>query len=249
VKAIQAPASAPSELHALVVDDDESIRQLVSDYLGDYDIRVTAVESGRQIEDVFSRDVVDVLILDLKLPGEDGIEIARQLRAKWDLPIIMLTGRRDEADRVMGLESGADDYLTKPFSPRELVARIRALVRRSRSQETVADAISRVRAYRFDGCELNVPLRRLRTARQENLSLPNGEFNLLAAFLAAPRRVLTREQLLDMSRLHNAEVYDRAVDVQLGRLRRRLEAAGAQLPVRTERGVGYIFDAEVEVVR
>jgi len=162
----------------------------------------------------------------------------------------MLTGRKDEADRVMGLELGADDYLTKPFSPRELLARIRALLRRSRSQETVADGLSKIRAYRFTGWELNVRLRRLKTPGGEVVALTNTEFNLLAAFLATPQRVLTREQLLNLSRLHNGEVYDRAIDVQVGRLRKKIEPPGTQEQlIRTERGAGYLFTAAVETVR
>ena len=139
----------------------------------------------------------------------------------------MLTGRKDEADRVMGLELGADDYLTKPFSPRELLARIRALLRRSRAQETVADGLARIRAYRFAGWELNVRLRRLKSPQGEIVPTTNSEFNLLVAFLAAPQRVLSREQLLELSRLHNDEVYDRSVDVQVGRLRKKIEPKGS----------------------
>ena len=236
--------------HVLAVDDDPSIRKMIADYLGDNDIRVTTLETGRDVEDVITREAIDLLILDLKLPGEDGMEIARRLRKDSGLPIIMLTGRKDEADRVMGLELGADDYLTKPFSPRELLARIRALLRRSRAQETVADGLAKIRAYRFVGWELNVRLRRLKSPNGEVVALTNAEFNLLAAFLAAPQRVLTREQLLNLSRLHNDEVYDRAIDVQVGRLRKKIEPPGTQEPlIRTERGAGYVFTATVETVR
>jgi DNA-binding response OmpR family regulator len=147
------------------------------------------------------------------------MQIARKLREESQLPIIMLTSRKDEADRVMGLELGGDDYLTKPFSPRELLAHIRALLRRARAQQTVTDSQDKVRAYRFAGFELNMGLRRLRGPGGEDISLTNGEFNLLAAFLAAPQRVLSRDQLLGLSRLRNDEVYDRAVDVMVGRLR------------------------------
>jgi DNA-binding response OmpR family regulator len=236
--------------HVLVVDDDPSIRQLIVDYLGDNDIQVTALASGREIADVTSRAIVDLLILDLKLPGEDGIDIARRIRADSNMPIIMLTGRKEEADRVMALELGADDYLTKPFSPRELLARIRALLRRSRASETVADGLARIRAYRFAGWELNVRIRRLKSPQGEVIELRNAEFNLLAVFLASPQRVLSREQLLSMSHLHNDEVYERAIDTQIGRLRKRLEEHGAsEEMIRTERGAGYLFTVPVEVVR
>jgi len=249
MNAIYEAAPVFSNAHVLVIDDDSSVRQLIADYLGDYDIQVTALAGGQEVGEVMRRDLVDLVILDPKLPGEDGMEVVRRLRSDSDVPIIMLTGRKDEADRVMGLELGADDYLTKPFSPRELLARIRALLRRSRNQQTVGDALTRVRAYRFAGCELSVRLRRLKTSAGETVGLTNAEFNLLAAFLAAPQRVLSRQQLLDLSRLHNDEVYDRAIDVQVGRLRKKIkgdEAVG-QL-IRTEWGAGYIFTAAVETV-
>jgi two-component system, OmpR family, response regulator len=237
-------------IHVLAVDDDPSVRQMIADYLGDNDIQVTALASGHTIADVMARHTIDLLILDLKLPGEDGMQIARNLRAGSDVPIIILTGRKDEADRVMGLELGADDYLTKPFSPRELLARIRALLRRSRTHETVADGLARIRAYRFAGWELNVRLRRLTSPKGEAIPITNSEFNLLVAFLAAPQRVLSREQLLDSSRLHNDEVYDRSIDVQVGRLRKKVGVKGARTQlIRTERGAGYVWTAIVETVR
>jgi len=236
--------------HVLAVDDDPLVRKMIVDYLGDNEIRVTAVASGREIADVMARETIDLLVLDLRLPGEDGMQIARKLREDSEVPIIMLTGRKDEADRVMGLELGADDYLTKPFSPRELLARIRALLRRSRAHETVADGLAKIRAYRFAGWELSVRLRRLKAPGGETVALTNSEFNLLVAFLAAPQRVLSRDRLLDLSRLHNDEVYDRSIDVQVGRLRKKLEQDPAQQQIiRTERGAGYVFTATVETVR
>src|SRR5262245_18849943 len=235
--------------HILAVDDDPSVRQMIADYLGDNDIRVTVLASGRQVAEVMERESIDLVVLDWRLPGEDGMLIARELRAKSLVPIIMLTGRKDEADRVMGLELAADDYLTKPFSPRELLTRIRALLRRARAQQTVADGLQKLRAYRFAGFELNVSLRRLTGPNGDNIPLTNNEFNLLAAFLAAPQRVLSRDQLLGLSRLHNDEVYDRSVDVQVGRLRRKVQRDNAPELIRTERGAGYVFTAPVEIVR
>ena len=236
--------------HILVVDDDPSVREMVVDYLGRNELRVTPLASGREIAGVAGHETVDLLILDLKLPGEDGIDIARRIRADSNLPIIMLTGCQEEADRVMALELGADDYLTKPFSPRELLARIRALLRRSHAQETVADGLAKIQAYRFAGWELNVRIRRLKAPQGELITLRNAEFSLLAAFLASPQRVLTRDQLLSMSHLHNDEVYERAIDTQIGRLRKKLEDHGASEDlIHTERGAGYIFTAPVEVVR
>src|SRR5262245_39237073 len=236
--------------HVLAVDDDPSVRQMITDYLGDNDMRVTTLANGRDIGDLMERETIDLIILDLRLPNEDGMEIARKLREQSEVPIIMLTGRKEEADRVMALELGADDYLTKPVSPRELLARIRALLRRSRARETVADGLAKVRAYRFSGWELNVRLRRLKTPTGETVPLTNSEFNLLAAFLAAPERVLSRDQLLNLSRLHNDEVYDRSIDVQVGRLRKKLEG-GAAPPelIRTERGAGYVSTATRGTVR
>jgi len=234
--------------HILAVDDDASVRQMIADYLGDNEMRVAAIASGREIAEVMARETIDLLILDVRMPGEDGMQIARKLREDSGLPIIMLTGRHDEADRVMGLELGADDYITKPFVPRELLARIRALLRRARTQETVADGLQKIRAYRFAGRELNVRLRRLTTATGETILLTNAEFNLLIALLTAPGRVLSRDQLLGLSRLHNDEVYDRSIDVQVGRLRRKIEAQAGEL-IRTERGSGYVFTAAVEMIR
>jgi len=250
VKADPVAGATSAPIHVLAIDDDPSVRQMIVDYLGDNDIQVTALSSGQTIAEVMTRHTIDLLILDLKMPGEDGMQIARNLRAASDIPIIILTGRKDEADRVMGLELGADDYLTKPFSPRELLARIRALLRRSRTRETVADGLTKIRAYRFAGWELNVRLRRLMSPQGETVAITNSEFNLLVAFLASPQRVLSREQLLDSSRLHNDEVYDRSIDVQVGRLRRKIEPKGSQTKlIRTERGAGYVLAANVETVR
>lgn len=236
--------------HVLAVDDDPAIRGLLVDYLGAHELRVTAVATRRELDDVLARETVDVLVLDVRLQGEDGMQIARRLRERSNLPILMLTGRTEEADRVMGLELGADDYLTKPFSSRELLARLRALIRRAQAQASVADTLAQVRAFRFAGWELNVGLRRLRRADGTPVELTNGEFSLLAAFLAAPRRTLSRDQLLELSRLHNAEVYDRSIDVQILRLRRKIEADPSRPRlIVTQRGAGYVLDCSVEPVR
>lgn len=240
--------SAPAA-HVLAVDDDPSVRELISTYLGDYDMRVTAVPGEAEMASVLERERVDLVLLDLRLKGQDGMQIARGLRATSKLPIIILTGRQDEADRIMGLELGADDYLTKPFSPRELLARIRALLRRTRMHESLPRSVAHVRTYRFEGWELSLRLRRLLAPDGTVVPLRNGEFNLLLAFASAPQRVLTREELLDLSRLHNAEVYDRSIDVQVGRLRRKIERdPKAPALIVTERNAGYVFKAAVEAV-
>jgi two-component system OmpR family response regulator len=241
-------ASVPP--HILAIDDDQTVREMVAEYLGQNDFRVTTCASGEELTAAMAREMVDLVILDVRLQGEDGMQIARRLREESAIPILMLTGRAEEADRVMGLELGADDYLTKPFAPRELLARIRALLRRAKAQQSVADAVAKVRAYRFGGWELNIGLRKLKSPKGEAVDLTNGEFRILAAFLSAPQRILSRDQLLDLSRVHNAEVYDRAVDITILRLRRKIEPDPARPQfIKTERGAGYVFSAPVDIVR
>jgi DNA-binding response OmpR family regulator len=235
--------------HILVVDDDPQIRELLQDYLAENELRVSVALNGAQMSQILADEVIDLVILDLRLAGEDGMTIARTLRDQSAIPIIMLTGVRDEADRVMGLELGADDFLTKPFSPRELLARIRTVLRRTKSTAVAQAQRREVRAYRFADFELNLRTRRLRHRDTQNIDLTNGEFNLLAALLAAPERILSRDQLLDASRVYDNEVYDRSIDVQVLRLRRKIEADPAQPKfIVTERGVGYIFKSPVEIL-
>ena len=234
--------------HVLVVDDDPMIRELISDYLGKNELKVTAVADGRSMQEVLADQVVDLVVLDLKLRGEDGMALARRLRDDSEIPIVMLTGRVEEADRVMGLELGADDYLTKPFSTRELLARIRTILRR-RHAEVRQGKPEGIRAYRFDGWELNLNTRRLTGTEGKAVPLSNGEFSLLVVLLGAPNRILSRDQLLDLSRLHNDEVFNRSVDVQIMRLRRKIEPDPAQPKyIRTERGAGYLFGVPVDTV-
>lgn len=235
--------------HILVIDDDPDIRQLVVEYLGKNDMRVSAGSSGKEMFEVFDREAIDLVLLDLKLPGEDGMHLARQLRERATVPIVLLTGRNEEADRVMGLELGADDYVTKPFSPRELLARLRAVLRRYQVQATLPERDNTRRAFRFSGWELNLRTRRLLAPDGSSVELSNGEFSLLNALCRAPQRVLTRDQLLSMSRLHEAEVYDRTVDVQIRRLRLKMEADQAKPAlIVTERGAGYRLASEVETL-
>jgi DNA-binding response OmpR family regulator len=236
--------------HVLIVDDDPAMRQIAADYFAENGLRVTAVATGAEMSDVLAESAIDLVVLDLRLAGEDGMHLARKLREQSDVPIIMLTGRKEEVDRVMGLELGADDYVTKPFSPRELLARSRAVLRRYRTaHETLPKRTEGRRAYRFSGWELNLRTRRLTTPEGERVGLSNGEFNLLRAFCDAPKRVLSREQLLDLSRLHGDEVYDRSIDVQILRLRRKIEPNPSEPQyIVTERGAGYRFDAPVEVL-
>jgi two-component system OmpR family response regulator len=239
-------ATAP---HILVIDDDPAVRALVVEYLGRNDMRVTAGASGSELFQAFDREAIDLVLLDLKLPGEDGMQLARRLRERATVPVVLLTGRSEEADRVMGLELGADDYVTKPFSPRELLARVRAVLRRYQVQATLPERDNARRAYRFGGWELNLRTRRLVSPGGQVVPLSNGEFSLLSAMCRAPQRVLTREQLLSMSRLHEAEVYDRTVDVQIRRLRIKMEPDNAHpVLIVTERGAGYRLACEVETL-
>jgi DNA-binding response OmpR family regulator len=244
--AVEAATQAPP--HVLALDDDPDLRDLLREFLPKHDLRTTTVATGAEMLRVLEQEPVDILLIDLRLPHEDGLALARQVRERSSIPIIILTGKTDEADRVMGLELAADDYVTKPFSPRELVARVRAQLRRAQQDKSLEAASPR--AYRFEGWELNLRRRRLTNPQGEPVELTNSEFNLLCAFLAAPQRVLTRDQLLERSRLHSLEVYDRAIDVTILRLRRKIEAdhTDPQLIV-TERGAGYVFTQPVSVLR
>ncbi len=235
--------------HVLVVDDDPLIVDLLQDYLGANDLRVTAAANGAAMWQAFEHESIDLVLLDVRLPGESGMQLAAQLRQRARVPIILLTGRAEEADRVMGLELGADDYIVKPFSSRELLARVRAQLRRARMQEDVSTDDDRRRAFRFADWELNLRTRRLRRAGGAEVDLSNGQFSLLVALCGAGGRVLSRDQLLGLSRVHGAEVYDRNIDVQILRLRRQIEDdPGQPRLILTERGAGYRLAASVETL-
>ena len=233
--------------HVLVVDDDPVIREAVVDYLGTHGMPVTAVADSPGMLGVIAAGSVDLLLREVRSGREDGMAVARRLRDESHIPIIMLTGQREEPDRVMGLELGADDYVTKPFSNRELLARIRAVLRRK--PEMQQGRPEGVRAYRFDGWEMNLGLRRLTSPQGKTVKLSNGEFSLLMVFLGAPQRILSRSHLLELSRLHSDDITNRSVDTQIMRLRRKLDAECANARyIRTERGEGYVFSAPVETV-
>ena len=235
--------------HILVVDDDPQIRTLLEDYLTNNALRVTVAANSQQMSSTLAKEAIDLVVLDLRLGSEDGMAIGRSLREQSAIPIVMLTGVKDEADRVMGLELAADDYLTKPFSPRELLARIRTILRRSRVTAMAQARPQEARAYRFADFELNLRTRRLKRHDAAPIELTNREFNLLAALVAAPQRILTRDQLLEASRVYDNEVYDRSIDVLVLRLRRKIEADPSQPHfIVTERGVGYTFNSPVEVL-
>ncbi len=249
---LKPPAAAMTESvepHILVVDDDPDIRALLTSYLTEHEMRVSTADSGAAMSAILAESAIDLVILDLRLAGESGMSIARALRSESAIPIVMLTGVREEADRVMGLELGADDYLTKPFSPRELLARVRTILRRAKAASSARARDGQVRAFRFADFELNLRTRRLAKKDGARIELTKGEFNLLAALLALPQQVLTRDQLMDASRVYDNEVYDRAIDVQILRLRRKIEPDCSQPRyIVTERGVGYLFKAPVETV-
>src|ERR1700735_1005369 len=235
--------------HILVVDDDPQIRDLLNDYLTENGMRVSPAATGREMMQILEEETIDLVILDLRLNDEDGMSLARSLRERLAISVIMLTGVRDEADRVMGLELGADDYVTKPFSPRELLARIRTVLRRAKSAAAESAPRREIRAYRFGGFELNLRTRRLKRQDGRAINLTNGELNLLAALLAAPERILTRDQLLEASRVYDNEVYDRAIDIQVMRPLRKTDRDPSQPQfIVTERCAGYIFSSAVEVV-
>ena len=246
--------------HIVAVDDDESVRSLIEDYLTEQGFKVTAAQNGAEMHAAMSANKVDLVLLDVKLPDEDGFSLAREIRSKSAVPIIMLTGQNHEVDRVLGLELGADDYLTKPFSPRELLARIKAVLRRyevgvakaaaesearDRRAGDVPSRRDEFRTYKFSGWELSTGTRRLLSPAGARVELTNGEFAMLVTFLKSPMRVLSRDQLLESSRLHD-DIYDRSIDVQILRLRRKIEADPNEPKlVKTERGAGYIFSSEV----
>jgi two-component system OmpR family response regulator len=236
--------------HIVVVDDDRAMRDMLADYLESQNFRVTAVADGQAMSGVLRERPVDLIILDMKLAHEDGLDVMRRLGSPPEAPIIIITGhRRDEADRIVGLELGADDYMTKPFSLRELLARIRAVLRRWEGAERRSRGRAKQIRYRFAGWELNMRTRRLRSPTGDEVPLTAGEFNLLTAFLKSPQQILSREQLLSASRIHDEEVFDRSIDVQILRLRRKLEVNPSEPKlITTERGVGYTFTAAVEVL-
>ncbi|WP_207477571.1 response regulator [Arenibaculum pallidiluteum] len=235
--------------HVLIVDDDPAMRDMISNYLASHDFEVSTAADGSSMARIVARKPVDLIVLDLKLAHENGLDLMRELTGATDAPVIIVTGHRgEEADKVVGLELGADDYMTKPLGLRELVARIRAVLRRAERMQRVSRRAER-HTYRFAGWQLETRMRRLISPTSEALRLTAGEFNLLMAFLRSPQQVLTREQLLAASRVHDEEVYDRSIDVLILRLRRKLEANPSDPTlIKTERGVGYVLAVPVEVL-
>jgi two-component system OmpR family response regulator len=234
--------------HILVVDDDRDIRTLLRDYLEKNGFRATAVADGQETRRVLERAHVDLVVLDLMLPRESGLEICRALRVSSDVPVIMLTALGEEVDRVVGLEVGADDYMAKPFSPRELLGRIRAVLRRTQQAPRLADETN-VRGYRFAGWELDTTARRLIDSHGGGAELGGAEYRLLSLLLAHAPRLLTRAQLMELMRGRDFDPFDRSIDVRVSRLRQTLgEDARAPRIIKTVYGEGYVIGVQVEKV-
>lgn len=232
--------------HIVVVDDQQEICDVVQEYLTNEGYRVSAAHDGAGMRRVMSQSPVDLVILDLMLPGEDGLTLARSLRSESGIGIIILTGRGETVDRIIGLEMGADDYLPKPFHLRELLARVKSVLRRVQSRSGDTPPAGRLRA-RFAGWNLDLSSRELLSPSGAEVRLTTGEFDLLAAFVNNANQVLSRDRLLDLARNREAGPFDRTIDVQVGRLRRKLED-DPQNPtlIKTVRGSGYIFTPPVE---
>jgi two-component system OmpR family response regulator len=237
---------ATTPLHVLVVDDDPEVGKLLSRYLTGQGLRVSVVENARDARAAVQDQAIDVMLLDLGLPDEDGLVLMRGLRGQWQGPVIIISGRGESVERIVGLELGADDYVNKPFDLRELLARIRSVVRRSQPARPAQVA---GRGYAFEGLQLDVPARRVLDANRREIPLTSGEFDLLLAFVQRPHQVLTRDQLMNAVHGRDAGPFDRAIDVQIGRLRRKLETdpAHPQL-IKSVRGAGYLFAPNVRAL-
>jgi DNA-binding response OmpR family regulator len=235
----------PPPLHLAVLDDEVDITRLLANYLQGHGYRISQLHSGPALMQLMAVDPPELVLLDLGLPGEDGFSIARQLREHWRCGLVIVTGRGDAVDKVVGLEVGADDYVTKPFDLRELLARIKAVLRRIGPAEAAAAASPR-EGFRFAGWQLDVAARRLAAPGGQEVALTGGEFDLLLAFLRHPGRVLSRDFLLERTRGREAAPFDRTIDVQVGRLRKKLEDDVEQPQIiKSVRGAGYILVAAV----
>lgn len=237
----------PSAAHLLVVDDDAEIGSLLQRYFTGQGFRVTVVGDGRAMRACLSQQSVQLVLLDLGLPGEDGFELTRELHQHWRGPVIIVTGRGESVDRVVGLELGADDYVTKPFELRELLARVRSVLRRASEAGRGNHATATTPRYGFAGYRLDPKARQLIDPQGATVPLTHGEYELLSLFVEHPNQVLSRDEL--MTRIHGRDAgpYDRAIDVQIGRLRRKIETDPARPTlIKAIRGSGYLFTESVQ---
>jgi two-component system, OmpR family, response regulator len=232
--------------HILIVDDDRQIRAMLGRFLAEHSMRVTQVGDGEQMFKALAAGRFDVIVLDVMMPGDDGFTLCRKLRNTNTIPLVLLTARNGETDRIVGLELGADDYVTKPFNPRELLARIRAILRRAGAHHPAASERLASAIYRFAGWTLDTSRRALISPSGVLTDLTTGEFDLLVAFVEHPQRVLNRDQLLDLARGRVSLAFDRSIDVQVSRLRRKIEIdPNVPALIKTVRNGGYFFTATV----
>ena len=240
---------ATASPNILVVDDDRETRSLIAKYLRSNGCNVTTAAEGREMARALADHRVDLLILDVMLPGEDGLILCRKVRAESQVPIIMLTARGEDVDRILGLEMGADDYLPKPFNPRELLARINAVLRRQAAAQTFS-AANGATAFTFLGWRIDFRLRQLRNPAGARVAMTSGEFDLLRTFCERPGRVLSRESLLDLTQGRNAGSFERSIDVLVSRIRRKIETDPQEATmIKTVRSGGYLFTPAVYPVR
>jgi len=232
--------------HLLIVDDDREIRSLLSQYLEKHEFRTTAVPDGREMRRAMERTRIDLVVLDLMLPGEDGLTICREVRSRSQVPIIMLTARGEDVDRIVGLELGADDYMPKPFNPRELLVRIKAVLRRA-AHAPRDPSPDTVRSFSFGGWRLDTTTRTLSDSAGKQVALSGAEYRLLAVLLASGNRVLSRAQLTELLRGREADPFDRSIDVRVSRLRQILgDDARAPQIIKTVYGEGYVVGVPVQ---
>ena len=230
--------------HILIVEDDRDIGVLIAKYLKSNEMRVSLAENARAMDRILADTRISLIVLDRMLPGEDGLSICRRLRASSDIPIIILTAQADEIERILGLEMGADDYLGKPFNPRELLARIRAVLRRR--DDALSAATGPKRSYKFAGWSLDGPMRRLYDPKGTRVELTGAEFEMLLVFCERPGRTLSRDQIIDLTQGREASPSERSVDILVSRLRRKLERDPKDPELlQTIRSSGYLFSPEV----
>ncbi len=230
--------------HIVVVDDDPEVREMVEEYLSAQGFRLSAAPGGGELRSILARERADLVLLDIKMPGEDGLSLARYIRENFNTGIIMVTAAGEVVDRIVGLEIGADDYVTKPFDPRELLARVKSVLRRLDSDRPKSDLSDAKPAneVRFGRCLLNLEAQTMRTLEGEAVPLTSMEFDLLKAFAARPNRVLTRDQLLDLAHNRPWDPFDRSIDIRINRIRRKIEPDPAKpQTIKTVRGAGYVF--------